>query len=97
MFGVRKLGYRLDELLDITWQQFEFESEAWHREEEDRIKEYQYQNFIISWAPHRDPKHLARTFDQFRGVAPKVSTDMMDRFNEEMAKFNELQKKKPTN
>ena len=97
LFGVRKLGYKLHELLDITWGQFEFESHAWRLEEEDRVREYQYRNFMISWAPHRDPKKLATTFDQFIGKKPEVSNVMNDFFAAEMAKFNNLQKGKPTN
>ncbi|MEM3318684.1 MAG: hypothetical protein QXT80_03970 [Thermoplasmatales archaeon] len=97
MFGVRKLGYKLHELLDITWQQFEFESQAWHLEEEERVKEYHYRNFMITWAPHRDPKHIPKAFDQFRGAAPKVSNEMQDYFNAEMKRFKDAQKGKPTN
>lgn len=97
IFGVQKLGYRLHDLYDIPYNQFEFESYCWHKREEERIKEYQYQNFLISWAPHRDPKQLPRTFDQFRGVEPKVSEGMMDWFRADMKKFKDAQKRKPTN
>ena len=45
------------------------------------------------WAPHVDPKSLPKSFDQYRGIKPKVSEHLQSAFAAEMAKFNELQKK----
>lgn len=93
LFGVRKLGYKLHELFDITWGQFEFESYAWGLENEEKTIKWQYTNFRIMWAPHVDPKSLPKSFDQYRGIKPKVSEQLQSAFAAEMAKFNELQKK----
>lgn len=97
MFGVQRLGYRLHELYDITWSQFQLESEAWRRREEERVKEYQYLNYMITWAPHRDPKQLPTSFDQFRGKAPEISEELQNWFKADMEKFRKAQNKKAIN